>query len=324
MSLSDPYGRKIDYMRISITDRCNLRCFYCMPEEVESVPMEDILTYEEILRVCRIGADLGISHLKITGGEPLVRKGCTGLIAELKKIPGIETVTLTTNGVLLKEHLPELLEAGTDGINISLDTLCPESFQKITGRDYFHKVTESLRAAAESGILVKVNSVSIEDILNDSWKELMLIAKELPVDVRFIEMMPIGYGALYKPLSHEKLLAEMKKMYPALEKDEKKHGYGPAVYYKIPGWQGSIGLISAIHGKFCQGCNRIRMTSQGHLKACLCFEDGTDLRELLRNGSSDEDIKAAMVKVVMEKPGAHCFEEKENITEIHGMSKIGG
>lgn len=319
----DAEGRTIDYMRISITDRCNLRCRYCMPDGITQVAMSEILTYEEIRKVCMLAAELGIRKIKITGGEPLVRKGCVDLIRMIKEIPGITQVTMTTNGVLLKENLEALKRAGLDGINISLDTLDYEKYYKITGTDACGTVLEAVKAAAESGIRTKVNSVLQDASDRQEWRPLIRLAEKNPVDVRFIELMPIGCGKKNTGVSNLELLEDMKKSYPDISKDTRIHGNGPAVYYQIPGFEGSIGFISAMHGKFCSTCNRIRLTSTGDLKPCLCYGDIYPLRELLRGGADDE-IREQIKKAIENKPAAHCFEEPGAITEAHQMAQIGG
>lgn len=351
--MRDLAGRDINYMRISITDRCNLRCRYCMPDGIQCMPRWDILTMEEIRAVALSAAELGISRIKITGGEPLVRRDCCQLVAMLKSVPGIEKVTITTNGVLLDPYLEPLLEAGIDGINISLDTLDPELYKKITGQDQLESVLHVIKKASALPVSVKVNAVSIDFQAMGSecrgqesgWKQMAELAREYPVDVRFIEMMPIGYGKQFTTIDHQELLKEMKAAYPDMTPDHRKHGFGPAVYYQVPGFKGSIGLISAIHGKFCGDCNRVRLTAQGFLKACLCYEDGCDLRGILRRGDErtpeeghyrwpykdcpeDEklqaELKEAMSQVILAKPAAHCFEKPGEITESHNMISIGG
>lgn len=319
----DATGRMIDYMRISITDRCNLRCKYCMPEGIEQVEMTQILTYEEIQKVCILAAELGIRKIKITGGEPLVRKGCVDLVKMIKEIPGISQVTMTTNGVFLKENLKSLMQAGLDGVNISLDTLDRERYQNITGTDACETVHRAITAAAESGIRTKVNTVLQSQDNKDDWQELVKLAETLPVDVRFIELMPIGYGKKNQGVSNIDLLEEIRKKYPKIQKDRKVHGNGPAVYYKIPGFAGGVGFISAMHGKFCHTCNRIRLTSTGELKPCLCYGKTYPLREFLRNGT-DMQVKEQIEKAIRKKPAAHCFEEPGRITEEHQMAQIGG
>lgn len=320
----DQYGRKIDYMRVSITDRCNLRCRYCMPDGVPLTMMEDLLTYEEIEKVCLMAAELGIRKIKVTGGEPLVRRGCAELIGKIKSIPGIEQVTMTTNGVLLGENLDALVKNGLDAVNISLDSLKAEYYRQITGRDELEKVLSAIRSAVNSGIRVKINAVLQKDTNGDEWKDLIQLAKAYPIDVRFIEMMPIGYGKQFTPVYNEELLDMLKEKYPGIEKDSSVHGNGPAVYYKIPGFKGSIGFISAIHGKFCDQCNRIRLTAQGRLKPCLCYGEGLNLRDALRGEGKEEQILELLKETIERKPKQHCFEVLEEITEEAPMIGIGG
>lgn len=318
--MKDSYSREINYMRISITDRCNLRCQYCMPEGIECCEMSEILTYEEIVMIVRQATKLGIKYIKITGGEPLVRLGCCDLIKMLKDIKGIEKVTLTTNGVLLKRYLKELIDAGVDGINISLDTLDPLLYKKITGKQMLADVIDGIKEASQLSIPVKINAVALD--LNDQWIKLLDLAKLYPIDVRFIEVMPIGYGKNFKGLNPDEMLSRIKEMYPLIKEDHRIHGHGPAVYYQIPGFKGSIGFISAIHGKFCSTCNRIRLTSEGYLKTCLCYEDGCDLKSIVRNNK--EELLNMIRKTIYQKPMAHCFEKVDLMTERKEMFKIGG
>ena len=315
-------------MRISITDRCNLRCRYCMPEDIELVSMDDILTYEEIREICEAAVELGINRFKITGGEPLVRRGCSALIKDLKMIEGTEQVTITTNGVLLEKELPGLLDAGLDAVNISLDTLDPERYKKICGRDHFSEVISGMEAALKAGLRVKVNAVLQKGINDDEWKRLSLLAKDRKLDVRFIEMMPIGFGALSKGVSNEEIYAKLQETYPDVGSDDSIHGNGPAHYVKIPGWQGSIGFISAIHGRFCDSCNRIRLEAGGDIKPCLCYGPTLSLREMMREEKDDlkrkESLLNALYDAAYHKPLQHCFEDQDNITEKKMMSGIGG
>lgn len=322
----DRHGRTIDYVRISLTDRCNLRCVYCMPEDgVEYVPHGKILTFEEILRICRSLAGLGIKKVKLTGGEPLVRKGCAGLLAEIKKIPGIEEVTLTTNGILLKEQMRELKDAGLDAINISLDTLNPKTFAEITRRDRLSEVLDGIREALRyPQIPVKINSVPVSTD-PEEFVSLASLAKNAPVHVRFIEMMPIGYGKQFPFRDEHEIKAILEKAYGPMTACEESYGNGPCHYYSVEGFQGRIGFISAITHKFCDTCNRVRLTSEGYLKACLQFQVGTDLRELMRNGCEDREIEQAIREVIDRKPLCHNFlEEKTGEDENRSMSQIGG
>ncbi len=322
----DKFGRTIEYMRVSITDRCDLRCRYCMPEGCEKVSMSQILTYEEIVRICRTASELGISKIKITGGEPFVRLGCTDLIREIKALDGIEEVTVTTNGQTLEKHLEELKDIGVDGINISLDTLDAERYAYITGRGSLEKTLRSIELAAASGIRTKVNTILFKGFNEDEVTDIAALAFRYGIDVRFIELMPVGMADAGRGFSNNEVLKIIAETWPDLESDGSIHGNGPAVYYKRPGVKGSIGLISAIHGKFCEFCNRVRLTSQGQLKPCLSFEMGTDLRPLL--DGTDDELREAMHKAIYEKPEGHCFDEKnyndDENAEHRLMAQIGG
>ena len=339
--MEDSFGRKIEYLRLSVTDRCNLRCRYCMPDGIRLTPMSEILTYEEMVKVAEAAAGLGISKLKITGGEPLVRRGLSSLISMLKAVRGIEEVTLTTNGVLLCEQINELAAAGIDGINISLDTLDRESYRVMTGFDCLEQVLEGLDKVIEQGIQVKINAVSADwrkIAAGTSENEGPAVSRELisltelgrdrQVDVRFIELMPIGSGRGFPGLPHDILIPEIKKHYSGMEEDKSRHGNGPAVYYRIPGFKGCVGFISAIHGRFCDRCNRIRLTSKGFLKSCLCFDTGADLKEILRSGMKEElklkSLRERIEEVIFSKPVSHSFTDEESITEKKAMSAIGG
>ena len=321
----DKYGRHIEYMRVSITDRCDLRCRYCMPEGCEKVSMSQILTYEEIVRICKASSELGISRIKITGGEPFVRLGCTDLIKEIKALDGIEEVTVTTNGQTLERYIGELKNIGIDGINISLDTLDPERFEYITGRGKLDKTLKAVELAAESGIKTKINTLLQKDFNEDELSDIASLAFRYGIDVRFIEMMPVGAADAGAGLSNPEVLRSLKEIWPDLEPDESIHGNGPAVYYKRPGVQGSIGMISAMHGKFCRYCNRVRLTSQGQLKPCLSYDTGTDLMPFLKG--TDDELKEAIRKAIYEKPEAHCFGDSDS-SGVHAeqrlMSQIGG
>ena len=323
--MKDRYGRTIDYMRVSITDRCDLRCRYCMPEGCEKVSMSQILTYEEIVRICKVASELGISRIKITGGEPFVRLGCTDLIRSIKAVEGIEEVTVTTNGQTLERYIDELKDIGIDGINISLDTLDPERFKYITGRGKLDKTLRAVELSAGSGIRTKINTLLQKEFNEDEIKDIAALAFRYGIDVRFIEMMPVGTADAGEGLSNTAVLKKLKEIWPDLEPDESVHGNGPAVYYKRPGINGGIGLISAIHGKFCDQCNRVRLTSQGQLKPCLSFDTGTDLRPFL--AGTDDGLREAMRKAIYEKPEAHSFSDTDNRddhAEHRLMSQIGG
>ena len=320
----DSTRREIHYLRLSVTDLCNLRCRYCMPDGVEKLEREAVLTYEEFLRLAALFAQCGIDTVRVTGGEPLVRKNVEQLVAGLKAIPGIRKVTMTTNGILLAQQLPALLAAGLDSVNISLDTLRPEVFRHITARDEFAAVQAGLQAALESGIPVKLNCVPQAGVNEGELEDLAALAENRPLQVRFIEMMPIGYGAAMPCISGPELRQRFARRWPELQPlTEAAFGDGPAVYYTVPGWQGSIGFIAAVHGKFCASCNRVRLTSQGFLRPCLASEAGCDLRALLRSGADDTQLLAAIRETIWAKPREHHFEDS-SMPATRGMYRIGG
>ena len=320
----DSTRREIHYLRLSVTDLCNLRCRYCMPDGVEKLEREAVLTYEEFLRLAALFAQCGIDTVRVTGGEPLVRKNVAQLVAGLKAIPGIRKVTMTTNGILLAQQLPALLAAGLDSVNISLDTLRPEAFRQITARDEFAAVQAGLQAALESGIPVKLNCVPQAGVNEGELEDLAALAENRPLQVRFIEMMPIGYGAAMPCISGPELRQRFARRWPELQPlTEAAFGDGPAVYYTVPGWQGSIGFIAAVHGKFCASCNRVRLTSQGFLRPCLASEAGCDLRALLRSGADDTQLLAAIRETIWAKPREHHFEDS-SMPATRGMYRIGG
>ena len=320
----DRYQREIHYLRLSVTDLCNLRCRYCMPDGVEKLEREAVLTYEEFLRLAALFAQCGIDTVRVTGGEPLVRKGVEQLVAGLKATPGIRKVTMTTNGVLLAQQLPALLNAGLDSVNISLDTLRPEVFRRITARDEFAAVQAGLRAALESPLPVKLNCVPQAGINEGELEIIAALARDNDLQVRFIEMMPIGYGAAMPCISGPELQARFARRWPGLHPVEGiAFGDGPAVYYTAPGWKGSIGFITAVHGKFCVSCNRVRLTSLGFLRPCLASEAGCDLRALLRGGADDAQLLAAIRETIWAKPREHHFESR-SVPATRGMYRIGG
>ena len=324
MRMQDEFNRVIDYMRVSITDRCNLRCVYCMPGDFACITHDDVLRYEEILRACEIAAKMGIRTIKVTGGEPLARKGCIEFMTELKKIPGIRHVTLTTNGVLLEPFVGQLATLGLDGLNISLDTLNPETYRRMTGRDTFSQAWRSLLRAVDAGLQVKINCVPIRGLNEEEILPISRLAENLPVDVRFIELMPTGAGGQLQGVPGAEVKALLLQEYPDLAHDESTHGFGPARYFMSQKLKGSIGFINAISNHFCSGCNRLRLTSEGFLKLCLYHSDGLDVRSMLRGGVDDDEIEAAMRQAVLRKPKQHSFGSKTDSEGITMMSRIGG
>ena len=323
----DKLNRKIDYLRISVTDRCNLRCVYCMPEEgVENIPHEEILSYDEIIRICKCVANLGIKKVKITGGEPLIRKDIVSLIRDIKKIEGIEQVTITTNGVLLYDMAQDLVEAGIDAVNVSLDTLDREKFLKITRRDKYENISKAIDKLINLGVRVKINCWAIKEHNLDEIVKIAQYSKYNNVDVRFIELMPIGYGKNYTGISNETILDLLEKEYGLFEKISEKRGNGPAVYYRNKDFKGCIGFISAISHEFCETCNRVRLTANGFLKLCLHYNKGIDLKEPMRSNISDEELEHMIYHAIKNKPLGHNFYHDSNIENVENknMVQIGG
>ncbi len=304
---TDSFLRKIDYLRLSITDRCNLRCSYCMPRDgVPKLDHSEILRYEEILRVARVAAAMGISNVRITGGEPLVRKDVLNLCESIARSPGLRSLSLTTNGVLLADFAAELVQAGIKRINISLDTLKPERFAAITRRGLFNRVWEGIMAAHEAGISpVKLNAVVMRGVNDDEIEDLARLTFRFPFHVRFIEIMPFRedeYEAQF--VSASEILERLRQIAP-LRASNGGDSNGPALYYRFEGAPGEIGIISPVSGHFCQSCNRLRVTSDGKLRTCLFSTEETDLRRLLRNGATDEEITLAIRGAIGKKPKKH-------------------
>lgn len=326
--MRDNEGREIEYLRISVTDRCNLRCIYCMPEEgVGAMCHPSILTYEEIVRVCTTFAKHGLKKVKITGGEPLVRKDIVRLVSCLKAIPGITNVTITTNGVLLEKYYDDLVAAGIDAITVSLDTLNPDVFKEITRRDELEQVLRGIKKAMDAGkVRFKLNCVSVVGMKKQGILDLLKFSENADVDVRFIEMMPIGFGKHFEFVSEDAIKAQIQDRYGRMTVCNEKRGNGPAKYYHVQGLTGKVGFISAVSHKFCSECNRVRMTADGYLKTCLQYENGVDLKQLLRENASEEELWTVMEEAIRLKPRAHHFEENNTTTEdeLRGMSQIGG
>ena len=323
--MRDMFGRTIDYLRVSVTDRCNFRCIYCMPHDFEPIPHDEILRYEEILRLCGIMAKLGIRNIRLTGGEPLTRRGCVSFIEELKALPGIEKVTLTTNAAFLEPHIKTLAKVKIDGLNISLDSLNGEIFKKITGSDKLDSVLKALNSAIAAGIYVKVNMVPMAGVNDNEIGTFAEMAESVPVFIRFIELMPTAVNAQAAHFSSEKILAVLREKYPDLTPDDTKHGSGPARYFKSEKLIGGIALIDAVSNHFCEKCNRLRLTSDGFLKLCLYHGEGLNLKEMHRGGASDGEIESAIKQAVLNKPERHAFESEEARTSgIGKMSQIGG
>ena len=328
--MKDSFGRIIDYMRISVTECCNLHCNYCMPRNIKMTPASDILTLQEILDIVKAASVIGINKFRITGGEPLVRSDCVELVRMIKEIPGVTELGMTTNATLLKKYAKALKKAGLDSVNVSLDTLDGFVFKKITGNAMLFDVLAGIKAAKEAGLNVKINTVNHKRL--DAFP-ILEYGNRLNIPVRFIEIMPIGNGIKYMGNSNEELLRNIEEKYGpaiAIKTEKKEYGNGPASYYRFSKLNEPVGFISAIHNRFCKDCNRVRLTSNGQLKLCLCYEDGVDLKKILRSNSYNDSIElqkeiiSAMEKAIMNKPRQHCFENIENITEKHLMANIGG
>lgn len=326
--LYDNHGRPITYLRLAVTDRCNLRCFYCMPEEgINYLPKSKLLTYEEMLRIVGILATMGISKVRITGGEPFVRHNLTDFLYQLKAIDGIQEINLTTNGVLTGQYIKALQDIGIRNINLSLDTLDPQRFFEITRRNEFDKVYKTLFDLLDAGFYVKLNAVVMEGKNTDDLIPLAELTKNYPVGVRFIEEMPFnGAGANY-PILHwnqRRILATLQEAYPHLQKITDSPS-STSANYQIPGYQGTVGIIAAFSRTFCGTCNRIRMTAQGELKTCLYDEGGLSIRDLVRSGMSDEQLKDVFAQAFRSraKDGFEAEQRRSNrVTE--SMTTIGG
>ena len=313
--MKDRFGRNITYLRISVTDLCNLRCKYCMPESgVESLCHSDILSIEEIVEIVKVASKNGIKKIRLTGGEPLVRRGFINLCKQISKIDEIEDIAITTNGVYLKEMADELFENKVRRINFSLDTLIKEKYNDITRRNDFDKAMESLFYAIKKGFKVKINVVLIGGFNDDEIQDFVNLANKYDLEVRFIELMQIGETANWskdKFVSNKIVLEKV----PELEFDGVS---GVAKIYKIKGQKGRIGLISPISCSFCEDCNRIRLTSDGKLKPCLHSKDEINLK-----GLSGEQLEEVFKRGIYEKPEKHHLEDGKS-ESARDMNKIGG
>ena len=328
MPYSDNFNRPISYLRVSVTDRCNLRCVYCMPPEgVPWRPHEEILHYEEIETVVRAAAELGITKVRLTGGEPLVRKGLVGLVAMLARIPGIDDLAMTTNGILLARYADELKGVGLKRVNVSLDTLRPERFRAITRLGELSDTLEGIAVAKEAGLVpVKINTVVIRGLNDDEVVDFARLTYAPDWHVRFIEVMPLGdnadwAGNGYVPMGEVRgrIERELGELMPV----KLVGGGGPARYYRLPGAQGTIGFISPVSEHFCYQCNRLRLTADGKLRPCLLSDYEIDLRRPLRQGASAAVIKASIIEGIRNKPERHHLSEGL-IPNERAMSEIGG
>lgn len=321
----DDCGRRIDYLRISITDRCNLRCVYCMPEGgVSTLRHSDILTYEEIVRLTGLLTRLGVRHLRVTGGEPMARQGCLDLVRRLHETSGVETIAMTTNALLLRGRVAEAREAGLNALNISLDTIDPATYAAMTRGGRVEDVLSVIDDAVSLGMRVKVNAVPVRGINDGQLTALAALARDREIHVRFIELMPVGCGAGLSPVPSDEVLARMEAAFGPLAPDNARHGFGPARYVKPEGFMGSIGVISPMSHEFCDRCNRVRLTADGYLKLCLNHQAGLDVRALLRGGAPDDALLEALRAAIAKKPTRHGFLEEIGDREERRMNEIGG
>lgn len=328
-SLLDTFGRIHDNLRISITDRCNVRCFYCMPEEgVKYMAHQEILRFEEIERFVRVAVSLGVTKVRITGGEPLVRKGLPVLIRMLSSIPGIRDLALTTNGVLLAKHAKDLYDAGLRRLNVHLDTLDRERFLRITRRDDLEKVLEGLQVAREMGFgPIKINAVAVKNLVEPDIVPLARFGREHGMEIRYIEFMPLdaqGLWARGNVLTAGEIIETLSREVAPLIEIPDRDERAPATEYRYADGVGSVGFIASVSRPFCLNCNRIRLTSDGKLRYCLFAIEETDVKGLLRSGASDEEIAATIRATVHRKWMGHEINSPQFVAPPRPMYAIGG
>ena len=326
--LTDRFGRVVESLRISVTDRCNFRCRYCMPEEgMVWLRKEELLSYEEIIRLTSVFTSLGVGHIRLTGGEPLLRKELPTLVAGINRVPGVKDIALTTNGFALAEQASALSEAGLNRLNVSLDSLNQSTFTAMARRDLLNKVLEGLSAAASLSFRpIKINAVLIRGMNDNEIGEFVDLARSGKYIVRFIEFMPIGAEdgwSAEKVLPTHEVLERIRNLGHELI-PLTPHGPQAAATYRFAGGTGEIGFISSVTDPFCASCNRVRITSDGHLRTCLFTHHETDLKSLLRNGASDDEIRTIITAAVWEKDEGHLINKPGFVRPERTMSQIGG
>lgn len=328
--LYDNHGRKIDYVRLAVTDRCNLRCFYCMPEQgINYVPRKELLSYEELIRLMNLLAEMGIKKVRITGGEPFLRKDMMQFLENLSQIEGIDKINITTNGTLTNPLIPRLKELGVHTVNLSLDTLDKERFFKITRRDEYEKVVETFHSLLDHGIQTKLNAVVMDGQNIEDLIPMVELTKEHDVSVRFIEEMPFnGEGNHYPVLewNHRKILAYIQEAFPNLEKLPDPPNT-TANHYQVPGYKGNIGIIAAYSRTFCGSCNRIRITPKGMLKTCLYDKGVFNIRDIMRAGATDEQLRETFLSALGNRAKDGWEAEKRRGFDLpvkESMATIGG
>lgn len=331
MPIHDRFHRAITYLRVSVTDRCNLRCVYCMPEEgVQLRTHEEILRYEEIARIVRVGSELGLTKVRLTGGEPLVRPGIERLVAMIAQIPGLNDLAMTTNGILLERYARALAAAGLGRVNVSLDSLHPKRFHEITRWGTLDDVLSGLRAAEEAGLTpIKINTVVVRGLNDEEVPTLVAWAARRGYRLRFIEWMPVGHTvediAAWRSrfVSAREIRERIEAAYGPLEAGGARTT-GPARCYRVQGMEVEIGFISPISERFCSQCNRLRLTADGQLRPCLLSDRELDLRTPLRQGIDDEGLKALLIEAVRMKPFGHHLDRDWRDAEERTMAEIGG
>lgn len=326
--LIDTHNRHINYLRISVTDRCNLRCIYCMPRDgISSIGHDEILRYEEILRIARVAVGLGVTKVRLTGGEPLIRRGILDLIAALHSLPGISDLSMTTNGVLLASYAERLRAAGLSRLNISLDSLDPERLRSITRGGDLTAIREGIRSARDAGFSpIKINMVVMRGINDDETPAFAQLTLDRPVHIRFIEFMPVGSGSSWdrdRFVSATEIQERIAAIGRLVEEPIAGHT-GPARMYRLDKAVGRIGFITALSNHFCSSCNRLRLTADGKLRTCLFSDNETDLKTPLRDGCDDQSLERMITAAIASKPVRHRVFEPSFKKCSRGMSAIGG
>lgn len=319
--MKDSLGREIDYLRISLTESCNLRCIYCMPEGVAPKVCGETLTKENIFDIVEVAVELNIKKIRLTGGEPLLRQDIVEIVQGIKD-RGIEKIYITTNGILLSEKIEKLKKAGLKGVNISLDTLDREQFNYITRGGDLERVLQGIEKALNLNLEVKINSVIMKDINENAIEELAKLTLNSQLDVRFIELMPIGQGKKFTGISNNDIYDRLEKIF---EFDRNyKEIKGVSTYYKLKDSKGNIGFISPINSCFCETCNKIRLTSDGVIKRCLNSKGNTNIKESLDKNVEKEEIKEILEQEIFKKPERHLFGKENKDEELKNMNAIGG
>ncbi|VAX15023.1 Cyclic pyranopterin phosphate synthase (MoaA) [hydrothermal vent metagenome] len=325
--LRDGFQRSVEYLRLSVTDRCSLRCDYCMPAGMKFTPNCDMLKFSDFLFLVDIFASLGIRKVRVTGGEPLIRRGILRFLRQLKEIPGIERTVITTNGLKLYKMAPHLKSAGVAGLNVSLDSLDREKYKKITGADQISKVISGIDSAIEAGFgPVKVNVVAMKGVNDDEFLKFAELTRDKNIQVRFIEFMPAtpSLWSNERFIAVPEIKAHVEKLGPLVSADKEKWG-GPAEIYKLEGAVGQIGFISAVSRHFCESCNRLRLTSTGQLMTCLFGKGDLDLRKMINGGANKKTIKQAIRETVFDKNGVRVLPTAAGPgEEKRSMSCVGG